>query len=125
FFLCLHYWTLGYSLSYMRALTILRSVSAYEEKDEIIKLSSTIQRYCFCKRVSIIITGSEYWHKSPCLASPPSDKDIASRSRNFCIHVFRIFFIGCANHHSLQCLTTVYTLCKEYVEVSCVIVCPS
>jgi len=44
----------------MRALTILRSASAYQEKDEIRKLPSAIRRYCFCKRITVIITGPEY-----------------------------------------------------------------
>jgi uncharacterized protein YecE (DUF72 family) len=35
--------------------------TVYKKKDEIRKLPSAIQRYCFCKRISVVITGSDYW----------------------------------------------------------------
>jgi len=100
-------------------------LSVYEKKEKIRKLPSTIQRYCFCKRISIVVTGSEYWHQHSCLVSPPCNIHVPPRSRNFSILVNRVSFIGCANHHNLQGLTTVYTLCKEYIPMSCVVIWPS
>ena len=41
--------------------------TVYETKEKIRKLPSTVQRYCFRKCISIVITGSEYWHQNTCL----------------------------------------------------------
>src|SRR5947209_2252416 len=67
--------------------------SREKRQTEAVWLASTVQRYCFCKCISIIITGSEYWHQSTCLVGPPSHIDITSRSGNFGILVYCVSFI--------------------------------